>query len=1089
MTWRERRNRKRADRMLAQGQTARAVRLLESAGAWNALVDVYQSRGDLKRAAQAAERAAEYGRAAKLYEGAGAHREAAEQWMKASQRRQAAQALEQAGDREAAAALYADIGLPVRAADLLAGLGREVEAAKLYEEAGATAKAVKMYTAAGQMAEGARTLEEAGQYASAARLHREVGDRSEAARLFALAQDHFESAQSLSDLGRHEEAGRTFEESGHLLHAAEVYEKSDTTIGRAAELFGRMLRPKLEWRRELKSSVTCLCVARDSNAIAVGCSARRAQLFAAGGEVIWTFKPVWGGVPNCIAVSSSGHVAVGCDDGRLYFLDDQKNVLWSYRPPSVPTKVSVSDAGDKILCAVEGNVALCLNGEGTPIWNHRAVSHVWDVDLSGDGNVATIGTADGTCEFLTGEGERLGQYGAPAWVHSVSLNANGSACALGAGMDTVELVNARRFETVWSTQDTSPVHNVLLTPQGAVLSVGDREAVLRTGDGTIMCRYPAEDRLMGGDIGDSGQFMALRCVDRKVVKIALLHCRERAAAGYEKAGDAVGAAEMYEAMGEHERAAEMFSTAGKNLEAARNMAQAGRALEAAELFESIGEFAKAGPIFQEQGQFDRAAACFARAEDLQRAGEMFEQSGDLPRAARIFEQAGLHGKAGDVYRAAGDVTAAIRALRQHLAENQADTEKHLELGVLMQENGQYDTAIEEFQSSVSNDRLRKQALIHVAECFVAKNLYDIAINRYRACLEEGEDVGAGNLDVFYGIGRAYELAGNYAEARRLYERIMAVDYNYAQVSERLAEVESLEKVFFQGSATVAADPMATEVAPSNYQMLSSDTKEKYAVKRLLGKGGMGEVYLAEDKRLKRTVALKILPQHVAQDDQLRLRMVREAQAVAQISHRNVVAVYDVGEEAGRSYISMEYVDGQDLGTMLKEKGRFPPKECMRLLLQITDGLACAHEKGIVHRDMKPANVLVASADGTAKLMDFGLAVVQGATRLTMPGGISGTWMYMSPEQIRGSQELTPAADIYAVGCMAYELLTGHTPFTGDDVGTQHLLMPPTPLTGILPDLPPAVNDVVMKCLGKEPPDRYPDALALHRALQDAAADL
>jgi len=312
---------------------------------------------------------------------------------------------------------------------------------------------------------------------------------------------------------------------------------------------------------------------------------------------------------------------------------------------------------------------------------------------------------------------------------------------------------------------------------------------------------------------------------------------------------------------------------------------------------------------------------------------------------------------------------------------------------------------------------------------------------------------------------------------------MAVNYQYRDVEQRLEQVETLGSIFAQsGQAAAAAGPGMT-VPGNTYQALSSKTKERYAIRKLLGKGGMGEVYLAEDERLKRTVALKILPPALAADEQLRLRMIREAQAVAQISHPNVVAVFDVGDEGGRSYISMEYVEGRTLRDLFKEKGFYDPKECVPLLLQIAEGLRCAHDKGITHRDMKPENVIVAT-DGTAKIMDFGLAVIQGVTRMTIPGGVAGTWRYMAPEQVRGEIELTAAVDVYAAGCMAYELLTGQPPFVGDDVGIQHLTGDPKALTEVKPDIPAPLNDIIMKCLAKRPEDRYSDASGLHTALTD-----
>jgi len=717
---------------------------------------------------------------------------------------------------------------------------------------------------------------------------------------------------------------------------------------------------------------------------------------------------------------------------------------------------------------------------------------VWDIGLSDDGRLVATGTLDGSCLMMTAEGRRLRQYKTKDWVHSISLSADGALLALGRGMNGVELIDGIASKCLWSVEDASPVHNVVLTGNRCVLSAGDVEALLRDESGRVIWRYAAERRLLGGDIEAGHRFAILRCVDKRLIRVNLRHCRDRAALNYERAGNLAEAASLYEGMKDHDRAAELFSKTGDYINAARNVETLQRPLEAAELYEK-GE----GFDYQAHGESKKAARCFHRAGKTARAAELLEQAGEPEEAARLYEQAGNYGKAGALYKSIGDVPSAIRMLTEHLTEHSEDMEMHLELGLLLAENAQYDTAIEQLQKTAQDERFRKIALMRVAECFVAKNLYDIAINRYQACLQEGEQVSWQNLDVFYGMGKAHQLAGNYRQARQIYERILAIDYQYEDVRERLDEVETLSSAFAATSTTSSRHEAATVVNESDmtvtlvdtpYQQLPSQTKERYVVKGQLGKGGMGAVYLAEDKRLRRTVALKILPPELAQDDKLRLRLIREAQAVAQINHPNVVAVFDVGDEMGNSYISMEYVEGQTVRDILKDKGKLEVRQCVDLLLGVTQGLGYAHRKGITHRDIKPENIMVAQ-DGTAKIMDFGLALVEGATRLTVPGAVAGTWRYMAPEQVRGEEELSPAADVYAVGCMSYELLTGKPPFTGGDVGIQHLSQDPKPLSEVEPGIPGPVEGIVIKCLQKDPADRYADAEDLNQALRKAADQL
>ena len=1083
MMWLERRLRRKASKLLERGDVAKGISLLEKAQAWDALVGAHRDRGDLRAAALAAEKAGDYERGAGLFEEAGAFGEAAQLWLRASQKDRAAIALEKAGDFEAAARLLIEVNMPSRAAGALAMLQRFGEAGQLYEQAGEQENAVKMYRAANQLDQAARLLEATGDFDGAARLCRESGDHAGAARLFAKADEPLEAVRSYTELGMHKEAGRLFEGAGYLLQAAEAYSRDATTLGESADLLAKVLRPDVVWQQETAASPTCLSVADDGEIVAVGCANHRLQILKSSGELVWSFRPPRGGVPRCVALSARGRVAVGCDDRRLHLLESDKTLLWSFTLPEEPVKLAVDCAGERILCLTKDNNLLCLSHEGALCWDQHVKGQVWDVALSGDGSTAAMGTAAGSCVLMTRNGEHVGDYKATEWVHSVSLSADGALCALGTGMQGVELIDARRLKSLWSAQDGSWVHNVVLTPSNAVLSTGDDEALLRDEHGIVIWRHKAQERLMRGDMDPAQRFAVFRCVKRKLARVDLLHCKDRAAALYERVGNADGAAAVYEAMGDHAKAAELFKSTGNHVGAARNLETLGQALEAAELYERAEDWESAAHLFQAQREFERAANCFMRIGAFEKAAELFELAGNAAKAAEVFAQAARYGKAGDLYKAIGDVQAAIKALQRHVASHPDDLERHLALGLLMKGNGQYDTAIEQFQKTVMSERFHKAALKHMADCFAAKNLYDIAINRYKSCLQEDEEASTENLDVYYGMGRAHELAGHYSEAKRIYETVMAVDYQYEDVKQRLEEVETLSGIF--SPAAKAAAPAGQATMGATYQVLSAEAKERYAVKKLLGKGGMGEVYLAEDKRLKRTVALKILPPELAADEQLRLRMIREAQAVAQISHPNVVAVFDVGEEAGRSYISMEYVDGPTLRNLFKERATFDPKECASLLRQLAEGLGCAHAKGVTHRDMKPENVIVAS-DGTAKIMDFGLAVIQGATRLTIPGGVSGTWRYMAPEQVRGEAVLTAAVDVYAVGCMGYELLTGKPPFQGDNVGVQHLSSAPKTLTEVRADVPALLNDVIMKCLEKRPEDRYPDASSLSSALAEVA---
>jgi len=241
----------------------------------------------------------------------------------------------------------------------------------------------------------------------------------------------------------------------------------------------------------------------------------------------------------------------------------------------------------------------------------------------------------------------------------------------------------------------------------------------------------------------------------------------------------------------------------------------------------------------------------------------------------------------------------------------------------------------------------------------------------------------------------------------------------------------------------------------------------YNLIRELGSGGMGTVYLAEDTKLKRNVALKFLSPKVSADDETMERFQREAQAAAALNHPSIVTIYEIGEADGQKYIAMEYVEGETLRTKISA-GQMPVDEVVRIAKQVCTGLGKAHEKGIVHRDIKPENILI-TKEGEAKILDFGIAKLRGAANLTKESMTVGTTRYMSPEQIKG-EGVDPRSDIWSMGVVMYELLTCASPFKGDyDSALMYAILSekPEPITHHRKDVPQGLERLIMKALEKE----------------------
>ena len=250
---------------------------------------------------------------------------------------------------------------------------------------------------------------------------------------------------------------------------------------------------------------------------------------------------------------------------------------------------------------------------------------------------------------------------------------------------------------------------------------------------------------------------------------------------------------------------------------------------------------------------------------------------------------------------------------------------------------------------------------------------------------------------------------------------------------------------------------------------------RYLIVRKLGAGGMADVYLAEDQELGRRVAIKILNDRHAADEQFVERFRREAKNAAGLSHPNIVQIYDRGTAEGTYYIAMEYLDGRSLKELIVGRGPAPIKLAIEYTREILAAVGFAHRNGIVHRDIKPHNVLC-GPEGRLKVTDFGIAR-SGASQMTEVGSIIGTAQYLSPEQARGAP-VDQSSDLYSVGVVLYELLTGQVPFTGDtplEIAMKHLSTVPRPPSELREDVPHDLDLVVLRALAKEPADRYQSA--------------
>src|SRR6185295_17470750 len=259
------------------------------------------------------------------------------------------------------------------------------------------------------------------------------------------------------------------------------------------------------------------------------------------------------------------------------------------------------------------------------------------------------------------------------------------------------------------------------------------------------------------------------------------------------------------------------------------------------------------------------------------------------------------------------------------------------------------------------------------------------------------------------------------------------------------------------------------------------------VERELGRGGMGVVYLARDVMLDRAVAMKVLAPHLAAQEEMRERFLREARTAARLAHPNVVPVYRADEIDGAAFFTMAFIEGEALADRIRDRGPLTPAEAVRIFREVAWALAYAHARGVVHRDVKPENILLDRQTGHALVSDFGIARQADASRLTQAGLVLGTFHYMSPEQVSGA-DLDGRSDVYSLGIVMYQALSGKLPFDGltaPAVLMAHATKRAPPLHTIAPNVPASLVAIVDRCLEKRAEDRFPNCEMLADALDDA----
>ncbi len=544
----------------------------------------------------------------------------------------------------------------------------------------------------------------------------------------------------------------------------------------------------------------------------------------------------------------------------------------------------------------------------------------------------------------------------------------------------------------------------------------------------------------------------------------------------EQLGDTDRAAKLYREAGMFDEAARLLETGGDSREAAASKAEAlksqGRPAEAAAEYARAEDYHMAADLYAQAEMNNEAAEMLLKAGAYMDAGNLLAQAGNKAKAAWAYEQAREHDTAARLYREVGDMDGAARAMAA--GGSPIDAAK-----MLFQQRRPQD-AYKILESVPPDDENYRQAVAIMAKMQASQNRVDIAVNLLQRAIA-GEYVNQDTIELYYLLGTMFEQRGDYALALDIYTKVLGEDISYKDVSARHQALRERMAPTSPAPSSPQAQASGEQTAILPEGQGGARSNPRYQIQDELGRGGMGVVYKARDSVLDRPVAFKVLPPDMKNHQEVVKKFGQEATSLAKLLHPNIVTVFDAGGIGGEYYFVMEYIDGRNLKDMVRESQQpLPIDKAVSIFKQLAGALSYAHSRAIVHRDIKTSNVML-QEDGNVKLMDFGLAKIleEAASERT---AVSGTPYYMSPEQTMG-EGIDHRTDLYSLGVMMYELVTGRVPFPSGDVGYHHLHSEPESPRSLNPDVPEALEAIILKCMRKKPEERYQSADEILRELE------
>jgi len=510
---------------------------------------------------------------------------------------------------------------------------------------------------------------------------------------------------------------------------------------------------------------------------------------------------------------------------------------------------------------------------------------------------------------------------------------------------------------------------------------------------------------------------------------------EEAANFYKQSGNFFQAADIYKKLGDKQKEYQMLGEGyfAKN--------QIGKA---AQYFEKGGDYERAAKLYEWDNEDQKAAECFYKSKNFVLAGDNYLRIGELEKAAECYELGKDFQQAASIYYQIKNLNKALILFK--LAED------YFQAGKVAFEMGEENEALELLEKVPYESPNFYQANFIAGKIYLKKENFNKAEEKFLKAINN-ETISESNKEYYYYLARTYEESQKYDEAKTLYNRIYVLDKDYKDIEDKVHKIE--EK---------ARDK-------AKFEKAVEDSSERYRIIEKIGEGGMGAVYRAEDLILKRCVALKMLNKEFLQKRKAVERFFTEARTSAALSHPNIITIYDVGQIEESYFISMEFIEGETFMDFLRKVGRLTIPQLVFVAYNLFRALDYAHKKGVIHRDIKPHNIML-TKDKQIKVMDFGIAIIMSGESKEMT--YSGTPYYMAPEQILGTS-IDHRTDIYSAGATLYHLAAGRPPFAEGDVFSQHLSKKLRPLREIRKDIPGLLEHIILRCLEKDKRNRYQSA--------------